>query len=169
MPEHDAEILEVVDSQDRVIGLAPRSVIHRKGFMHRAVHVFVFDPEGRIYVQRRSWHKDRHAGLLDSSAAGHVDPCEPYHVAAARELSEELGLSGSLREILHLSASEITDQEHLKLYEFLTTVTPAPNPEEIQSGEFVTPSVLNARMQADPGDFVPVFVHLWERYRSLQE
>ena len=94
----DSEILEIVDSHDKVIGTGTRGEIHRMGFFHRAVHMFVFNPAGQVYIQRRSRSKDRHPGKLDSSAAGHVDPGETYEETAIRELQEELGIqSGSQR------------------------------------------------------------------------
>ena len=88
----DSEILEIVDSHDKVIGTGTRGEIHRMGFFHRAVHMFVFNPAGQVYIQRRSRSKDRHPGKLDSSAAGHVDPGETYEETAIRELQEELGI-----------------------------------------------------------------------------
>ncbi|MEI8183295.1 MAG: NUDIX domain-containing protein [Desulfomonile sp.] len=74
----DSEILETVGAADRVTGQATRREIHDKGLLHRAVHIFVFNSSGEIFVQRRAGHKDRHPLKLDSSAAGHVDPGESY-------------------------------------------------------------------------------------------
>ena len=84
--------------------------------MHRAVHIFVFNEAGEIYVQRRSEAKDRHPGKLDSSAAGHVDPGESYHETAMRELREEIGIKRTLEEVFRVQASEITDHEHVVLF-----------------------------------------------------
>src|SRR5512143_213495 len=113
----DNDILEIVDSGDKVIGSATRGEIHRMGFLHRAVHMFVFNPAGEVYIQRRSRTKDRHPGKLDSSAAGHVDPGETYAETAIRELQEELGIRAEVKEILRVPASEQTDNEHVALFE----------------------------------------------------
>ncbi len=51
MPE---EIFDVVDSEDRVIGQAPRSEVHAKKLLHRAVHIFVFNSRGQLLIHRRS-------------------------------------------------------------------------------------------------------------------
>ncbi|HMK35138.1 MAG TPA: NUDIX domain-containing protein, partial [Desulfomonilaceae bacterium] len=104
MHSTDDEILEVVDSGNNVIGTATRAEIHRKGLFHRAVHIFVFNERGDLYVQRRSASKDRHPLKLDSSAAGHVDPGETYHETALRELEEELSIRAPVQEILKISA-----------------------------------------------------------------
>ncbi len=134
----DNEILEIVDSHDKVIGTGTRGEIHRMGFFHRAVHMFVFNPAGQIYIQRRSCSKDRHPGKLDSSAAGHVDPGETYAETAIRELREELGIQAEVKEIVRIPASEQTDNEHVVLFEVVTESEPVPNPEEIQWGEFIS-------------------------------
>ncbi len=168
MHSTDNEILEIVDSDDNVIGTANRSEIHRLGLMHRAVHIFVFNEAGEIYVQRRSEAKDRHPGKLDSSAAGHVDPGESYHESAMRELCEEIGISGSVEEVLRVQASEITDQEHVTLFNIMTDQTPTPNWDELQWGGFMQPAELTRRMSEAPEEFVPAFIFLWNEFLRHQ-
>lgn len=162
----DADLLDVVDGDDSVIRWAPRAEIHAKGLLHRAVHVFIFNNNGDVYVQRRSSHKDRFPSVLDSSAAGHVDHGESYEAAALRELQEELGLRVPLREILRVKASPVTDNEHVVLYTGMTDTDPLPNPDEVQWGGFMTPDELTAAMLRTPEDFVPAFVYLWSEYRK---
>jgi len=164
MSSTDDEILEVVDGDNNVTGMATRAEIHHRCLFHRAVHLFVFNRAGEIYVQRRSWHKDRFPGVLDSSAAGHVEPGESYENAAIRELREELRISCELKEVLRLRASEVTDHEHVVLYGAVTDCEPNPNPDEIQAGAFFKPEDLTAHMAGAPEDFVPVFIHLWQAY-----
>jgi isopentenyl-diphosphate Delta-isomerase len=163
------EILEITDENDNVIGRAPRAEIHERGLIHRAVHIFVFDGEGRIYVQRRSASKDRHPLKLDSSAAGHVDPGESYKEAGLRELVEELAVEAPLTDVLKIPACPLTDNEHVVLFETVSRTMPNPNPEEIVDGEFMTPVELTRRMQADPDDFVPAFILLWEKYLETKQ
>jgi isopentenyl-diphosphate delta-isomerase type 1 len=160
----DNDILEMVDSHDKVIGRGTRGEIHRRGFFHRAVHMFVFNPAGQIYIQRRSRSKDRHPGKLDSSAAGHVDPGETYEETAIRELQEELGIQAEVKEILRVSASEQTDNEHVVLFEVVTESKPVPNPEEIQWGAFISREKVTKLMDEASEDFVPAFILLWKKY-----
>lgn len=168
MPTHstDNEPLDVVDGEDRVIGRATRAEIHAKGLLHRAVHIFVFNTKGEIYVQRRSPHKDRFPSVLDSSAAGHVEPDESYETAALRELDEELGVEAPVKEVLKVSACPVTDNEHVVLYTAVTDAKPIPNPEEVEWGGFMTLDELTTAMDRNPDDFVPAFVHLWREYRK---
>lgn len=163
-PPDDQEILEIVDAADVVIGTALRSEIHKNQFLHRAVHIFVFDLAGNIFVQRRSPAKDRHPLKLDSSASGHVDPGESYETAAMRELGEELGIQAILAKVFRVTASSQTDYEHVVLFSASTGEQPDPNPEEIQWGDFMHPDRLLSLMRETPWDFVPVFIMLWERF-----
>jgi isopentenyl-diphosphate delta-isomerase type 1 len=163
----DNEILEIIDSDDNVIGTATRAEIHKSGRMHRAVHIFVFNAAGEIYVQKRSESKDRHPGKLDSSAAGHVDPGESYHGAAVRELLEEIGINSHLEEAFRIRPSEITDQESVVLFTTTTDEEPIPNADEAQWGKFVTPQQLTRMMDENANDFVPAFVFLWSQFTRI--
>lgn len=160
----DNDILEIVDEHDTVIGTGTRKDVHQEGLMHRAVHVFVFNPRGEIYVQRRAATKDKHPVKLDSSAAGHVDPGETYEQTAVRELGEELGLQEDLREILRIKACEETDNEHVALFSVTSAQEPHPNPEEIQWGGFMSRERLTRLMEEQPEDFVPAFALLWRAF-----
>lgn len=160
----DHEILEIVDSHDKVIGRTTRGEIHRKGLMHRAVHILVFNSDGEIYVQRRSGTKDRHPLKLDSSAAGHVDPGESYEQTAVRELEEELGIASQVEQVLRVAACEQTDNEHVMLFKVETDSEPAPNPDEVQWGGFMSPEELSELMEENPEDFVPAFILLWNEF-----
>jgi isopentenyl-diphosphate delta-isomerase type 1 len=87
------EILEVVDKDGKVLGLAKRSEIHgNPSLLHRVVHILVFDGKGRLLLQRRSMSKDVAPGKWDTSVGGHVDPGENILDAARREMKEELGV-----------------------------------------------------------------------------
>jgi len=95
MADRKDDIFEIVDENDRVIGTAARSDCHgNPALVHRVAHVLVFDPEGRLLLQKRSRHKDIQPGKWDTSVGGHLDPGEDYLQAARREMAEELGISG---------------------------------------------------------------------------
>src|SRR4051812_43883356 len=85
------EVFDVVNELDEVIGQERRSVVHRTGLRHRAVHVLVFNSKGELFLQKRSMTKDTFPGAWDSSASGHLDTGEDYEACALRELGEELG------------------------------------------------------------------------------
>ena len=87
------EYLDVVDENDNVIGCEARSVVHRRGLLHRGIHLFLFDPEGQLLVQRRHRSCETWPLALDCSVSEHVKSGEDYLSAARRGLREELGIT----------------------------------------------------------------------------
>ena len=81
------ELLEIVDSEGKVIGIAPRFQIHgNPSLMHRVIHILLFNKKGELLLQKRSMDKDVAPGKWDTSVGGHVDPGEELPAAAAREM-----------------------------------------------------------------------------------
>ena len=158
------ELFDVVDEHDRVIGVAPRSEVHARNLLHRAVHIFVRNSRGELLVHRRTATKDQYPRCITSSASGHLSTGEDYAVAAARELFEELGLTSPLRFLVKLPGSAATCYEHSALYETITDDSPRFDPSEIESGEFLTLDVVTTRLAATPEDFTPCFRELFGWY-----
>ncbi len=88
------EDFDIVDDDDVVIGQERRSVVHQKGLLHRGVHVWLFAPDGKLLIQRRSDDRPTAPGSLDCSVSEHVKAGEDYLSAAQRGLKEELGVEG---------------------------------------------------------------------------
>jgi isopentenyldiphosphate isomerase len=89
------ELFEIINERGEVIGTAPRSLCHgNPALVHRAAHVLVFDGAGRLLLQLRSMDKDIQPGKWDTSVGGHLAVGESYEDAAAREMAEELGITG---------------------------------------------------------------------------
>lgn len=159
-----AERFPVVDSQDRLLGDAPRAEVHGNNLRHRAVHILIFNHLGELFLQKRSCWKDRHPRLWDSSAAGHVDAGEDYDAAANRELREELGVSAELRRVVKLPASEKTGQEFIWLYQARHDGPFQLARSEIDYGEFFPIEVVSGWLKARPDDFAPGFVECWRAF-----
>lgn len=162
MPQDNAsEIFDVCDEQDRVIGQAPRGEVHARRLLHRAVHIWVFNSRGDLLLHRRSARKDQYPLCFTSSASGHLSTGEDYGEAAVRELQEELGLRGPLEYVAKLPASPETAYEHTMLYRVTSDDPPVPDPDEIESVEYVPPAEVTRRLQENPGEFSPPFAALW--------
>ncbi len=162
------EWFDVVDEQDRVTGRERRAVVHRDGLRHRAVHVLVWDEQGRLFLQKRSRRKDSAPGAWDSSASGHVDCGEGYDHCAPRELREELGWVAPvpLEPLFKLPACDELGQEFVRVYraawdgrEF------GLNPDELETGAWYTPAEINARLAREPAAFARSFRYIWSEMR----
>lgn len=149
------EIFDVCDADDRVTGQAPRSVVHARQWLHRAVHIWVFNSAGQFLLHLRSASKDEYPSCYTSSASGHLAAGEDYATAAERELAEELGLQGELLYVGKLPAGPETAFEHTVLYRMTTDAEPTPDPGEIAGIEYVELAELRQRILAQPERFTP--------------
>jgi 16S rRNA (adenine1518-N6/adenine1519-N6)-dimethyltransferase len=158
------EIFDVVDAEDQVTGQQSRHEVHRQNLLHRAVHVFVFNARGDLFLQRRSRWKDTHPLKWDSSAAGHVNAGEAYAETAPREIEEELGVSATVEEIAALPPSQMTGWEHVRLYRAQHEGPFQLNPAELDGGGFFTPDQIDRWTTARPQDFATGFLECWRQF-----
>src|SRR5690349_19964529 len=82
----------LVDEHDREIGLMEKMEAHRKGVLHRAFSVVLFNSKGEVLLQKRSKNKYHSAGLWTNACCSHPRPNEPLQVAVKRRLQEEMGI-----------------------------------------------------------------------------
>ena len=163
-PQNDLEIFDVVDSSDHPIRTATRVEVHRENLIHRAVHIFVINKNGDLYLQKRSLQKDKNPGLWDSSVSGHLDAGEDYLTAATRELAEEIGIHSPLQESLipshTLPPSAETGWEHIHLFTTRHTGPITWPAAEIDSIMPFPLAEIFAWVKARPEDFSPPFILL---------
>lgn len=160
------ESLQVVDEQDRPIRGVDRASVHAERLLHRAIHIFVLNNAGELFLQRRSYRKDTFPRKWDSSAAGHVDLGESYEACATRELREELGLVDQPREIGRVPASEKTGQEFIRIYQAEADEIIDLNEEEIETGGFFPLSVIDEWIRQRPEDFASGFLECYREVRG---
>ena len=160
------ERFPVVDEMDRILRYAYRSETHGNNLRHRAVHILLFNDAGELYLQKRARWKDRHPLRWDSSAGGHVSAAEGYDEAAQRELAEELGVTVPLEKVLKLPASPKTDEEFVWIYRGHLTGEVKPNRNEIETGGFFPPDIVDGWMAARPEDFTPTCKECWRAARQ---
>jgi isopentenyl-diphosphate delta-isomerase len=88
------ELLDIVNDEDVVTHQEMRSTAHQLGLQHRGVHVFLFTPNGKMLVQKRSADRAASPSMLDCSVSEHVKAGESYLDAAMRGMKEEMGVDG---------------------------------------------------------------------------
>lgn len=159
------EVFDVVDQADHVLFQAPRSVVHANHWLHRAVHIFVFNSRRELLIHRRSATKDEAPLKYTSSASGHLGAGEDYATAAVRELDEELGLQASVEflGIFPANGAE-TSFEHSGLYRAVSDQTPRFDPGEILSGEFHSLAEIDQLIRREPDEFTHCFRSLFHWY-----
>jgi len=161
MQKKNFDVVDLVNDQDVVIGTALRSECHgNPSFIHRAVHVLVFNDRGELLLQLRTKTKDIQPGKWDTSVGGHLDPGEDYLSAAVREMAEELGISG--HPLTQLYSSKIRNEiESENIMTYLCCYDGVINfaPDEIDEVRFWPAAEIDAALGS--GRFTPNFEEEW--------
>src|SRR5689334_23713550 len=89
----------LVNEKDEVMGTAGKMEVHRKGLLHRAFSVFVFNKRGEMLLQQRAENKYHSGGLWTNACCSHPAPGEGTLQAAERRLKEELGFETKVEKI----------------------------------------------------------------------
>src|SRR5687768_13788583 len=75
--------------------ILPRAEIHRLGKPHRAVHLYLFNSNNELLLQRRAQTVEHAPGVLSISVTAHVDAGEFSSATVRRAVEEELGIDAS--------------------------------------------------------------------------
>lgn len=162
-----SEVFDVVDENDEVVEQRTRGEVHRLGLRHRAMHAFVFNRRGEVFLQQRSHLKDVSPLAWDSSAAGHLDSGESYAAAAIREIREELGVELAATEcLLKVIAGPGTDNEFVELHMAQHDGAVRCPPEEVRTGQWFSPDLVTDWIAVRPQDFARGFRTCWQLWRE---
>lgn len=107
-----AEYIDIYDANLVHRGVMERIAAHKAGEWHRTFHCWVVSSGngGQVLFQKRSDTMRNYPGLLDVSAAGHLEAGEPI-TAGIREVTEELGIEVNPAALYELGERvEVADQ-----------------------------------------------------------
>lgn len=153
-----AEYLILVDDDDRQTGIAEKLDAHRSGALHRAFSIVIWNSEGRMLLQQRALDKYHSAGLWTNTCCGHPRPDEDVSTAAARRLSEEMGLNcaltplGTIRYRAEFS-NGLIEHEIVHVYRGRHDGAVSPNPEEANAYAWRTLEEVRGDVAAAPDDY----------------
>ncbi len=162
---HSADLDErviLVDTSDRPIGSAPKLAVHRDGRLHRAFSLFVFDPRGRLLLQRRASGKYHSGGLWSNTCCGHPRPGEATADAAQRRLHEEMGFDCALQPAGAIVyrvevGAELWEHEYDHLFTGIYRGDPRPDPQEVEDWRWVAIDELLLELRQNPSGFTAWF------------
>ena len=162
------ELIDVLTSDGFPTGIRKtKSEVHRDGDWHRAAHVWIVTPDGRVLLQRRSTRKENYPGQWDVSAAGHLSAGESAVEAAIRETQEEIGLEiqpADLRHVLTtreqavLNDGRYLDNEIYEVFIVRCAIDLASlrlDPAEVDEVRLMTVAELRSSVSGRDPSFVP--------------
>jgi 8-oxo-dGTP pyrophosphatase MutT (NUDIX family) len=152
--------VDVVDTDDRVLGTKARDALIDGVDRWRIVVVLVTDGAGRTLLAKRSATKRHDPGMWTAAVTGTVDAGETPDAAAVRETAEELGLHvdvGELRELRRGPWDRPGQLRNLTLYELQRPVDAAAlavDTDEIDAVAWIGLADLDADLAEHPGSYV---------------
>ena len=92
-----------------------KSEAHKKGIYHASAHIWIFDNDKNVLIQKRAANKDTFPNLWDISVAGHISAGEAPLTSALREVEEEIGMIISKEQLHFIGTSKKSVQHHANL------------------------------------------------------
>jgi len=170
-PEKD---IILVDPDDRETGTGEKADVHRRGLLHRAFSVFLFNGDS-LLIQRRATGKYHSAGLWANTCCSHPRAGQTVAEAAALRLEQECGITGArIREAgsfvyRAVFANGLTEYEYDHVFTGEYSGTFDPDPEEIEELRYVPLAELKQDLLTHPERYAVWFftaLGIAERGRS---
>ena len=159
-----------VNENDEVVGFVEKMEAHRKGVLHRAISVLVFNENKEWLLQQRAAHK-YHSGLLwSNTACTHPMQNEDTMDSAKRRLQEEMGMESPLEKKFSFVYRADLDGDMIEheldhVFFGVTNNLPEINKEEVASYRYVSTEDLQTEMNMFPDQFTEWFKMLFERVK----
>lgn len=152
----------LVDANDNPTGTMEKMEAHRKGILHRAFSVLVFNSRGEMLLQKRSSKKYHSAGLWTNTCCSHPKPNEALNEAAHLRLIYEMGIDVQPEFAFKFIYRAALDQnliEHELDHVLLATFDGIPmiNEEEVDDWKYMSLSSIRDDMQQNPQDYTAWF------------
>lgn len=145
----------LVDRNDKKIGLDGKMSAHRKGHLHRAISIFVFNRKGETMLQQRALTKYHSKGLWTNTCCSHPLDGETILHAAHRKLKQEMGFDCKMRESFSFIYKEkvgsgLTEHEFDHVLFGVYDRPPKLNPEEAKDWKWMSMKELRKDAKAHP-------------------
>ncbi|WP_185855391.1 isopentenyl-diphosphate Delta-isomerase [Blattabacterium cuenoti] len=89
--EEDNDLIPIINEKKEIIGFEKKEIIHKKGLLHKAVSIFIFNMKNHLMLQKRSEKKNHSSLLWTNTCCSHPIKNEPVINAAHRCLINEMG------------------------------------------------------------------------------
>ena len=165
-----AQLIDAVDSRDRVIRSIKRGDALRLGANFRVAHLFLFNDDSELLMQRLAASRPRHPGCWGSSVATYLRSGESYGEAIVRRALEELGVR--LQDPKVLGKTAMSDEGSTKFICLYSAAWNGPltvETDHISQTCFMSMEEV-ARLRADEAWMLtPTFLHLWDAFLHGEE
>ncbi|MCX6742192.1 MAG: isopentenyl-diphosphate Delta-isomerase [Candidatus Pacearchaeota archaeon] len=159
----------LVNLHDKPGGVGEKLLVHKKGILHRAFSILVFNSKNEMLLQKRALSKYHCGGLWSNACCSHPRPNESLDSATKRRLKEEMGLVCKLKEIFvfhyKVSFDNLTENEIDHVFIGYSDSKPKINKEEVSDYKWVSLEMLDMDITKNPEKYTPWFRIIWERIK----
>lgn len=152
------DLVILVDEYDNEIGTLDKLEAHKRGVLHRAFSVLIFNSAGELLLQKRADNKYHSGGLWTNTCCSHPKPGEQTAEAAQRRLYEEMGLTcetNFLYKFLYRAELDNNLTEHEMDYVFtgICDANPVVNTHEAADWKFISLAELRQDVLRHPNTY----------------
>ncbi len=169
----------LVNEKDESLGTMKKMEAHRKGVLHRAFSVFIFNNKGEMLLQQRAHGKYHSGGLWTNACCSHPLPGEPVAQAAGRRLQEEMGFNAPLKKVFDfIYRSEmdngLTEHEFDHVFAGVHEGTIVPDKNEVADFCYKSMDDIQQSLESHPARYTAWFriafprIEKWFRESGMQ-
>jgi isopentenyl-diphosphate Delta-isomerase len=152
----------LVDETDNPLGTEEKMKAHQLGLLHRAFSVFIFNSQGELMLQQRSYQKYHSPGLWTNTCCSHPRKNERVEDAAHRRLREEMGFDCDLKKIFHFIYKAdvglgLIENEFDHVFFGYTNTLPVPDQSEVNDWIYMPMNEIKKEMIKNPDQFTVWF------------
>lgn len=135
------EAVILVDERDEEVGTMEKLEAHRRGVLHRAFSILLFNSKGQLLLQKRSKDKYHSGGLWTNTCCSHPLPGETLAHATRRKLKQEMGIdlhTDFAYKFIYRAAldHDLTEHECDHVFTGQFDGTPQVNADEVEDWKF---------------------------------
>jgi isopentenyl-diphosphate delta-isomerase len=159
----------LVNDQDDQIGLMPKMEAHKKGVLHRAFSVFIFNSKNELMLQQRAAHKYHSPLLWTNTCCSHQRDGETNIEAGTRRLSEEMGFTTALKEVTSFIYKApfdngLTEHEFDHVMTGFYEMDPVINKEEVEAWKWMPVEAVKSNIESNPEIYTAWFKIIFKNF-----
>ncbi len=156
------EEVVLVDELDNDMGTMEKLEAHRKGLLHRAFSVLLFNSKNEVLLQKRAQFKYHSGGLWTNTCCSHPLPGETMEHAIERKLVQEMGIRTPTRFAFKFLYKvnldhDLAEHELDHVYTGFFDGTPVINNDEVEDWKFCSLQELTKDVAVHPARFTTWF------------
>ena len=159
----------LVNDQDEQIGLMPKMEAHKKGVLHRAFSVFIFNSKNELMLQQRAAHKYHSPLLWTNTCCSHQRDGETNIEAGTRRLSEEMGFTTALKEVTTFIYKApfdngLTEHEFDHVMTGFYEMDPVINKEEVEAWKWMPVEAIKSDIESNSEIYTAWFKIIFKNF-----